>query len=102
MGIRARIPFAKKLYRTRLWLRSEANISVIEHGSEKTQEFTAIAQRLLEKSVPDGQLRRALTPDHPMGCRAAGLFVGLSRGVEAGLCRGAKQSGAGICGSARW
>ena len=63
------IPFAKKLYRTRLWLRSEANISVIEHGSEKTQEFTAIAQRLLEKSVPDERLRRALTPDHPMGCK---------------------------------
>ncbi len=51
------IPFAKKLYRTRLWLRSEANISVIEHGSERTQEFTAIAQRLLENSVPDEQLR---------------------------------------------
>jgi cyclohexanone monooxygenase len=64
-----RIPFARKLYRTRLWLRSEANISVIEHGSEKTQEFTAIAQRLLEKSVPDERLRRALTPDHPMGCK---------------------------------
>jgi cyclohexanone monooxygenase len=63
------IPFAKKLYRTRLWLRSEANISVIEHGSEKTQEFTAIAQRLLDASVPDEQLRRTLTPDHPMGCK---------------------------------
>lgn len=63
------VPFAKKFYRTRLWLRSEANISVIEHGSEKTQEFTAIAQRLLEKSVPDEQLRRKLTPDHPMGCK---------------------------------
>ena len=63
------MPFAKKLYRTRLWLRSESNISVIEHGSEKTQEFTAIALRLLEKSVPDEQLRRKLTPDHPMGCK---------------------------------
>jgi cyclohexanone monooxygenase len=63
------LPFAKKLYRTRLWLRSEANISVIEHGSEKTQEFTAIAMRLLENSVPDEQLRRRLTPDHPMGCK---------------------------------
>jgi cyclohexanone monooxygenase len=63
------IPLAKKLYRTRLWLRSEANISVIEHGSEKTQQFTAIARHLLEKSVPDEHLRRALTPDHPMGCK---------------------------------
>ena len=65
----AHVPFAKKLYRTRLWLRSEANISVIEHGSEKTQEFTAIALRLLENSVSDEQLRRKLTPDHPMGCK---------------------------------
>jgi cyclohexanone monooxygenase len=65
----AHIPFAKKVYRTRLWMRSEANISVIEHGSEKTQDFTAIAHRLLEASVPDARLRRALTPDHPMGCK---------------------------------
>lgn len=65
----AHIPFAKKLYRTRLWLRSEANISVIEHGSEKTEEFKAIALDLLEKTVADEELRRKLTPDHPMGCK---------------------------------
>jgi cyclohexanone monooxygenase len=65
----AHVPFAKKFYRTRLWLRSEANISVIEHGSEKTQEFTAIALRLLANSVADEQLRRKLTPEHPMGCK---------------------------------
>ncbi len=65
----ANVPLAKKLYRARLWLRSEANISVIEHGSEKTQEFTAIALRLLENSVSDEKLRRNLTPDHPMGCK---------------------------------
>ena len=65
----ARIPFAKKLYRTRLWLRSEANISVIENGSEKTKEFTALALGLLEKTVADEELRRKLTPDYPMGCK---------------------------------
>lgn len=65
----AHVPFAKKLYRTRLWLRSEANISVIEHGSEKTQDFTAIALGLLERTVADEELRRKLTPDHPMGCK---------------------------------
>lgn len=65
----AHIPFAKKLYRTRLWLRSEANISVIEHGSDKTRDFTAIARGLLEKSVADEALRRRLTPDHPLGCK---------------------------------
>ncbi len=65
----ARVPFAKRLYRTRLWLRSEANISVIEHGSEKTQDFTAVALGLLERTVADEELRRKLTPDHPMGCK---------------------------------
>jgi cation diffusion facilitator CzcD-associated flavoprotein CzcO len=65
----AHVPFAKKLYRTRLWLRSESNISVIEHGSEKTQDFTAMALGLLEKTVADEELRRKLTPDHPMGCK---------------------------------
>jgi cyclohexanone monooxygenase len=65
----AHVPFAKKLYRTRLWLRSEANISVIEHGSDKTQDFTAVALRMLENTVADDELRRKLTPDHPMGCK---------------------------------
>ncbi|TAM68906.1 MAG: NAD(P)/FAD-dependent oxidoreductase [Mycobacterium sp.] len=65
----AHLPFAKKLYRTRLWLRSESNVSVIEHGSEKTEQFTAVALGLLERTVDDEELRRKLTPDHPMGCK---------------------------------
>jgi cyclohexanone monooxygenase len=64
-----RIPFVKKVYRTRLWLRSESNISVIENGSDKTQEFRDIALRVLEATVPDEDLRRKLTPDHPFGCK---------------------------------
>jgi cyclohexanone monooxygenase len=65
----ARVPFAKKLYRARLWLRSEANISVIENGSDKTQEFKALALQMLDTSVADEELRRTLTPDHPLGCK---------------------------------
>ncbi|WP_244168148.1 flavin-containing monooxygenase [Mycobacterium paraffinicum] len=65
----AHLPWAKKLYRTRLWLRSEANISVIENGSEKTQEFKAAALDLLQKAIPDEELRRKLTPTHPLGCK---------------------------------
>jgi cyclohexanone monooxygenase len=65
----AHLPFAKKLYRTRLWLRSESNIAVIEHGSEKTEQFKAVALGLLEKTVDDEDLRRKLTPEHPMGCK---------------------------------
>jgi cyclohexanone monooxygenase len=65
----AHVPFAKKIYRTRLWMRSEANISVIENGSDKTQEFTALAVKMLESAVDDDALRRKLTPDHPLGCK---------------------------------
>lgn len=65
----AHVPFAKKLYRTRLWLRSEANIAVIENGSDKTREFTTAALNLLENTVADPQLRTQLTPDHPLGCK---------------------------------
>lgn len=65
----AHVPFAKKVYRTRLWLRSESNISVIENGSDKTQEFKGMALRQLEATVPDEELRRKLTPEHPFGCK---------------------------------
>ncbi|WP_412457673.1 flavin-containing monooxygenase [Mycolicibacterium celeriflavum] len=63
------IPLAKKIYRTRLWLRSESNVSVIEHGSDKTQEFKGIALKVLEATVADDELRRKLIPDHPFGCK---------------------------------
>ena len=65
----AHVPFAKKFYRTRLWLRSESNISVIENGSDKTQEFKAIALKVLESAVSDEDLRHKLTPEHPLGCK---------------------------------
>lgn len=63
------VPLAKKIYRARLWLRSESNISVIEHGSDKTQEFKGVALKVLEAAVADDELRRKLTPDHPFGCK---------------------------------
>jgi cyclohexanone monooxygenase len=65
----AHVPLAKKVYRTRLWLRSESNIAVIENGSDKTQEFRQIALRSLEAAVSDEELRRKLTPEHPFGCK---------------------------------
>ncbi|PRC59652.1 cyclohexanone monooxygenase, partial [Mycobacterium sp. ITM-2017-0098] len=54
---------------TRLWLRSESNISVIENGSDKTEEFKGIALRALEATVTDDELRARLTPTHPFGCK---------------------------------
>jgi cyclohexanone monooxygenase len=63
------VPLAKRIYRTRLWVRSESNIGVIENGSDKTQEFRSVALRTLESTVADEELRRKLTPDHPLGCK---------------------------------
>ncbi|WP_159228995.1 flavin-containing monooxygenase [Mycolicibacterium vanbaalenii] len=65
----AHVPLAKKIYRTRLWLRSESNISVIENGSDKTQQFRGIALRTLETTIADEELRAKLTPTHPFGCK---------------------------------
>lgn len=65
----AHVPFAKRLYRTRLWLRSESNISVIEHGSDKTHEFRSAAAAMLERTVADTDLRKRLTPETPIGCK---------------------------------
>jgi cyclohexanone monooxygenase len=65
----AHVPFAKKLHRTRMWLRSESNISVIEHGSDKTAEFRDIATAMLENTVADPELRKRLTPETPLGCK---------------------------------
>ena len=65
----AHVPLAKRIYRTRLWLRSESNISVIENGSDKTQEFKGIALRTLDAAISDADLRRRLTPEHPFGCK---------------------------------
>lgn len=65
----AHVPFAKKVYRTRLWLKSEQNVGVIEHGSDKTQLFKGVAERLLARTVADDELRARLTPEHPLGCK---------------------------------
>jgi cyclohexanone monooxygenase len=65
----AHVPFAKRLYRTRLWLRSEANIRVIENGSDKTEQFRNVALQQLRSIVTDDDLRDRLTPDHPLGCK---------------------------------
>ena len=95
-GLFAHVPFAKKFYRTRLWLRSESNISVIENGSDKTQEFKAIALRV---AGGDGRRRRVassrLTPDHPLGCKRLVFATRLPADADAAARRGGVQPGAG-------
>ena len=66
----AHVPFAKKLYRTRLWLRSESNIG----GHRERQRQDAGVQGASPcgcstRRSTDDELRRKLTPDHPLGCK---------------------------------
>ena len=77
----AHVPFAKKFYRTRLWLRSESNISVIENGSDKTQEFKAIALKMLEANVADDELREQAHARSPAGLQAVGVRDRLPAGA---------------------
>ncbi len=87
------VPFAKKLYRTRLWLRSESNIAVIENGSDKTQEFKGIALQVLEA---DGG-RRGIAPQadagSPVRLQATGVRDGLPADPDAAARRGGVQPG---------
>ncbi len=98
----AHVPLAKKIYRTRLWLRSESNISVIENGSDKTQEFKGIALRTLESTIPDEELRSRLTPDTSVRMQAAGVRHRLSADADPAARRGGVQSGPQRCGRGRW
>ena len=42
---------------------------ILKHGSDKTEEFKAVALRMLESAVDDDALRSRLTPEHPLGCK---------------------------------
>ena len=66
----AHVPFAKKIYRTRLWLRSESNIC----GDRERQRQDAGVQghraaRHSRRRWPTRSCASKLTPDHPFGCK---------------------------------
>ena len=95
----AHIPFAKKIYRTRLWLRSESNIGVIENGSDKTQEFKSIAMRMLDSTVADDELRAQTHPRASIGLQAAGVRDRLPADVDPTTRRGGIQPRADTAGT---
>ena len=89
----AHVPLAKKIYRTRLWLRSESNISVIENGSDKTQEFKGIALRVLEATVPDEELRDQADSAPSVRLQTAGVRHRLPADADPAARRGGVQPG---------
>ena len=90
----AHVPFAKKIYRTRLWLRSESNISVIENGSDKTQEFKGIALSALDATVADERVAPQADAGPPVRLQAAGVRNRLPPGADPTARRGGVEPGA--------
>ncbi len=90
------IPFAKKIHRTRMWLRSESNISVIEHGSDKTHEFRTLAENMLEKLRRRPRVAQEAHARNAARLQAIGVLLGVPVRVDATPCRGGVQPGAGV------
>jgi cation diffusion facilitator CzcD-associated flavoprotein CzcO len=66
----ARIPLLRKAFRALIWRRLEAtHPAIAEPGGAKAREMEKIALDYLAATVPDPNLRQALTPDFPIGCK---------------------------------
>ena len=64
-----RIPALRRLLRLGIYLQFEVLVNqVFNTGSLFNKKATSDAIAYLEKSVPDDELRAALTPDYPIGC----------------------------------
>ncbi len=63
----ARVPFALRWQRAKIWWTYER--ADFETGSEGIRLQTALAQSYLERKIEDPELRAALTPDYPVGCK---------------------------------
>jgi cyclohexanone monooxygenase len=63
----ARLPGAARLHRFGIW-RTYQQASFAA-DSEQTVAMTELARSYLERKVEDPELRRALTPDYPVGCK---------------------------------
>ena len=73
----AHVPFAKKIHRTRMWLRSESNISVIEHGSDKTRRVPCDCVRRCSSTPSPTRTAQAAHSRNPAWLQAIGVLLGL-------------------------
>lgn len=65
----AHVPGWQRLYRWWIWARLEANWAAFKPGTWWSRVFRKGALKYLETLVQDPELRAALTPDYPIGCK---------------------------------
>lgn len=65
-----RVPVASALYRFKLWLLGEVVLLGIMRGNSFWKGWGERRnRRYLERTIPDAELRRKLTPDYPIGAK---------------------------------
>lgn len=64
----ARAPWRARLHRWNVWFAYERSIR-FRSDDPQTAAATDFARSYLERKVADPELRTALTPDHPVGCK---------------------------------
>jgi cation diffusion facilitator CzcD-associated flavoprotein CzcO len=65
----ATVPGLRRAYRSLLFARQESMLAGFRPGSVAARALTRYARWRLESQVEDPQLRRALTPTYPIGCK---------------------------------
>lgn len=65
----ARVPGLERLYRAWIWLRLELNWFAFTPDTWLSRKIREGALQYLHAMVPDPELRAALTPDYPVGCK---------------------------------
>lgn len=63
------VPFIERLYRDSIYWRLEARFATLGQTNWLRKYAEHLALRHLQEQVPDPELRRALTPDYPIGCK---------------------------------
>jgi cation diffusion facilitator CzcD-associated flavoprotein CzcO len=63
------VPALARLHRAALVALFEARLPGLEKGSRAGRIFSSLALRSMRSQVADPELRRALTPDYPIGCK---------------------------------
>jgi cation diffusion facilitator CzcD-associated flavoprotein CzcO/acetyl esterase/lipase len=62
-------PLARRIERFRIWVTFEFFVSAFNQFKPLGRLGVRMFERLLEEQVADPELRRALTPDHVLGCK---------------------------------
>ena len=62
-----RVPLAARWHRFQIWLTFQRADFGLD--SDQTRMLTGLARSYLERKVEDPDLRAALTPEHPVGCK---------------------------------